>query len=292
MKNFLILPLVLLLSCGGNTEQSVKKQPFQSISSKVDNLVEQLEKEISSFEKIASLDHHRMAAEVGVFTPPSIATIFTNSEVMIPIIKANPLTGLDLPYKIICYSDADTLTAKLGYTSADFIQKRHSLETNTMAAYKVELNKIISAFDTNQISNTDLTNVNKGFGIIEIKSDFDFTTTVQNLRSTIMKQGDTKWFADIDYKKIASSMNVDIRPNTLLLFGAPAPGAKAMFTSPKIGLDAFCQKLLVFENEEGHIFIAYNSIEAFAQLYYNTTTKPQELINQRLKLTFTKAITE
>jgi uncharacterized protein (DUF302 family) len=65
-----------------------------------------------------------------------------------------------------------------------------------------------------------------------------------------------------------------------------------MFTSPKIGLDAFCQKLLVFENEEGDIFIAYNSIEAFAQLYYNATTKPQKLINQRLKLTFTKAITE
>ncbi len=106
-----------------------------------------------------------------------------------------------------------------------------------------------------------------------------------------MSQGDTKWFADVDYQKEASVLGIVLRPTTLLLFGGPAPGGKAMMTSPKIGLDAFCQKLLVYENESGEVWIAYNDIVAFANLYYQTSTKPQQMINQRLKMTFSKAIT-
>ena len=53
----------------------------------------------------------------------------------------------------------------------------------------------------------------------------------------------------------------------------------------------FCQKLLVYENESGEVWIAYNDIVAFANLYYQTSTKPQQMINQRLKMTFSKAIT-
>ena len=121
--------------------------------------------------------------------------------------------------------------------------------------------------------------------------DFDFNTTVQNLRDIVMAQEDTKWFADVDYQKDALKHDVDIRPTILLLFGGPAPGGKAMMTSPKIGLDAFCQKLLVYENENDEVWIAYNDIIAFAKLYYQTSTKPQQMINQRLKMTFTKAVT-
>ena len=96
-----------------------------------------------------------------------------------------------------------------------------------------------------------------------------------------MAQGDTKWFADVDYQEQASIVGVELRPTILLLFGGPAPGGKAMMTSPKIGLDAFCQKLLVYENEDGEVWIAYNDIVAFAELYYQTSTKPQQMINQK-----------
>ena len=65
-----------------------------------------------------------------------------------------------------------------------------------------------------------------------------------------------------------------------------------MMTSPKIGLDAFCQKLLVYENESNEVWVAYNDIVAFADLYYQTSTKPQQMINQRLKMTFSKAVTK
>ena len=106
-----------------------------------------------------------------------------------------------------------------------------------------------------------------------------------------MSQGDTKWFGDVNYTSNALTLGVKIRPTILLLFGGPARGGKAMMTSPKIGLDAFCQKLLVFENENGEVWVAYNDIVAFAKLYYSNSTKPQHLINKRLHTTFTKAVT-
>lgn len=46
----------------------------------------------------------------------------------------------------------------------------------------------------------------------------------------------------------------------------------------------------VLENKNKEIWIAFNDIVAFAELYYNTSTKPQQLINERLKMTFTKAV--
>ena len=63
-----------------------------------------------------------------------------------------------------------------------------------------------------------------------------------------------------------------------------------MMTTPRIGLDAFCQKLLVYENETNEIWIAYNDIVKMSELYYRSSTVPQKMINQRLKETFSKAI--
>lgn len=287
---FFILIISLLASFG---EQS-KKEETQSktIVQKVDGLSEMLEGEIASFQKVAILDHHRMAAEAGVYTPPSIVTIFSDPKTEVALIQTNQLIGLDLPFKVLCYAEPDTTEAKAAFTSAEFIQKRHHIDTESLQAYQKTMNHVIESLPQEMISKTDVSNVDEGFGIVQIKSDFDFATTVQNLRNIVMAQSDTKWFADVDYQQQAAGQNIEIRPTILLLFGGPAPGGKAMFTSPKIGLDAFCQKLLVYENETGEVWIAYNDIVDFAELYYQTSTKPQQMINKRLKMTFTKAVTK
>ena len=288
---FIISIITSFTSCKENTPKKVTVEPSKNITQKVDDAVQQLEVEISDYKKVVSLDHHRMAAEVGVYTPPSIATIFSDAKIGINLVQENQLIALDLPFKVLCYAEPDTLNVKVAYTSAEFIQKRHNLDPALLKDYNATMTKVIASFPKEMIVKTDLTNVNEGFGTVSIKSDFDFTTTVENLRTIVMSQGDTKWFADVDYQKDASAMEVTIRPTTLLLFGGPAPGGKAMMTSPKIGLDAFCQKLLVYENENGEVWLAYNDIVVFANLYYQTSTKPQNMINQRLKMTFTKAVT-
>ncbi|MGB0391286.1 MAG: DUF302 domain-containing protein [Salibacteraceae bacterium] len=297
-KIFLFSSVVLsIISCSepNNKEQETIKETVvtsETILQKVDHAVEKLNNQISDYKTITVLDHHRMAKEAGVYTPPSIATIFSNLEVELPLVQENQLIGLDLPFKVLCYAEPDTSSAMIAYTSAEFIKNRHNLNSELLVDYQIAMNQIIETYSSESISVTDVSSVQEGFGIVKIKSNFDYEHTVQNLREVIMSQGDTKWFADINYTEQASQLGLNLRPTVLLLFGGPAPGGKAMMTTPKIGLDAFCQKLLVFENEVGEVWIAYNDIVDFSKLYYANSTKPQQMINQRLKVTFTKAVTQ
>ena len=59
---------------------------------------------------------------------------------------------------------------------------------------------------------------------------------------------------------------------------------------PKLGLDAFCQKLLVYEAPDGSVNIAFNDIVALAELHYGSSNKPQQVVNTRLTATFEEAV--
>lgn len=279
-----------MCACGGNSVKSKSSFVPKTILEKVDDKQEILQKNISGYNIVATIDHHRMAKETGVYTPPSIVNIFSDPNTDVMLVQNNQLLGLDLPFKILSYAEVDTLGAKIAYTSAEFIQKRHNLETSVIEGYKSKINELIKLFPSESIVNTDVSSVNKGFGIVSIKSDFDYMNTINRLKDVVMSQGDTKWFGELDYKKEAISLGLELNSTILLLFGGPAPGGKAMVNSPKIGLDAFCQKLLVYETDNGEVWVAYNDIVAFAELYYKQSTKPQQMINKRLKMTFTKAV--
>ena len=287
---FLITPIILMLfSCTSNPNQ--KNESDQSdIRSKVDKQSDLLRSSINEFKFILSIDHSGLAEESGVYTPPSIVTLFSNSKVNSELIRINPMTGLDLPYKILCYSEPDTANAVVAYTSSTFLQKRHGLQENDLYAFENDIKKVLSNFSESNITSTNFENLDLNYGIIQLISDYDFETTIQQLKNVVNAQNDTKWFGEIDFQKDARELNIDINKTTLLLFGGPAPGGQAMFNSPRLGLDAFCQKLLVFENKKKQVIVAFNDIPAFAELYYHRSTKPQELINGRLKSVFETAL--
>ncbi len=287
---FLITPIILILfSCTSNPNQ--KNESDQSdIRSKVDKQSDLLRSSINEFNFILSIDHSRLAGEAGVYTPPSIVTLFSNPKVNSELIRINPMTGLDLPYKILCYSEPDTANAVVAYTSSTFLQKRHGLQENDLHAFENDIKKVLSNFSESNITSTNFENLDLNYGIIRLISDYDFETTIQRLKDVVNAQNDTKWFGEIDFQKDARELNIDINKTTLLLFGGPAPGGQAMFNSPRIGLDAFCQKLLIFEDDQSQVVVSFNDIPVFAELYYNRSTKPQELINGRLKSVFETAL--
>ena len=289
----LIFILIIITSCGGKSEielaaESVK---IEIITKKVDNAVKTLEGQISYFKTITELDHHRMAEEEGVYTPPSIVTIFSNSKVNSNLLKINQLIGIDLPYKVLCYSEPDLTDASIAFTSSEFIIKRHGLKDSDLVDFSIDINTVINSFPKNNLSATDVSKVEKNFGLIVKQSEFDFSTTLKNLIIAVKGQGDTKIFGEIDFQLEAKQNNIELSPTTLILFGAPEPGGKAMNKCPKIGLDAFCQKLLVYE-VDGAVFVAYNDIVAFSELYYSDWTIPQRIINYRLNSVFEDAISE
>lgn len=284
--------LLIIISCKPKQQESADIEKGINILEKVDAMQLQIDKSIKDFNVIASLDHHRMAMESGVYTPPAILNIFSSPKINTDLIAQNQLIGLDLPYKLLCYSEPDTTKVSLAYTSAEFISKRHGIPIKELNSYSSDLDRIIKSIGIEMISPTDLQSVDKGFGIVQIASDFDFDTTVANLRAVVAAQSDTRWFGEVDYKKDGADQNPDLRPTILLLFGGPAPGGKAMVSSPKIGLDAFCQKLLVYEDKDAKVWVAFNDIVSFAELYYGSSTKPQAGINKRLITTFTKVVTK
>ena len=154
----LIFSFVFITSCGEKTKKEVvTDSPVkETITQIVDNVVKQLVGSISSFNIIATLDHHRMAAEVGVYTPPSIATIFSDKKVNTAIIQENQLTGLDLPFKILSFTEADTTKVNVAYTSSVFIQKRHNLDASLLVDFKSNMTKVLASFPEEMISKTDI----------------------------------------------------------------------------------------------------------------------------------------
>lgn len=293
MKKIILYSFLLLAvnACQSSNEgeNEIVSTQNPSISERVSTVNEALQKKVNSYYTI-SLDHHKMAQEEGVYTPPAIATIFSDPEINTPLIQANPLIGIDLPFKTLVYSEPDTGSVYLAFTSADFITKRHGLNSEQLMPFQHKISQILDRLDGSQLSSTSTDSVSKGYGIIQIESDFDYSSTIENLKNVVNAQSDTRWFGEIDFQKDAEVIGQKTLPATLLLFGGPAPGGKAMMSTPKIGLDAFCQKLLVFQNEDGQTWIAFNDIVAFSNLYYGTATKPQIMINKRLIATFTQAI--
>ena len=279
---------ILIYSC--NTQNNNRAIEDLPISKRVDNYVEILKKNISEFQLVLTIDHSRLAANEGVYMPPAVVYFFSDPVLNSKLIRTNPLIGLDLPLKVLCYSEPDTTSVSVAFTSAEFISARQGIPINLLYDYKRQITSVLSNFPSNSISQTIVDSVKNNFGINLIESDFNFEQTIANLKKIIMSQGDTKWFGEINYQKEASNLGINILPSTLLLFGGPAPGGKAMSDSPKLGLDAFCQKVLVYQDVEGQVMVAFNDIVAFAELYYGRITQPQQMINQRLKSTFTKAV--
>lgn len=281
---------ILYVSCSTSVEK-FNTAEGKEIRKKVDQTIVQLDSVVANFNKVVRIDHSRLAEGAGTYTPPAIVTIFSNPKVNSKLIKTNQLVAMDLPYKVLCYSEPDLAKASVAYTSPEFIMKRHGVSESDLTDYAKDINSVINTFPKTIISTTDLNKVSKDFGIITMKSDFDFDTTMEKLKAGINSQGDTEIFGEVNYKNEAVTFNIELDPTTLILFGAPAPGGKAMHECPKLGLDAFCQKILVFE-KENTVYVAYNDIVAFSELYYDEWTIPQKVINKRIKGVFEKAITE
>lgn len=234
------------------------------------------------------IDHHRLAKKAGVSMPPAVATIFSDPEINTPLIQSNPRIGLDLPFKYLVYAGEDD--AAIAYASSEFLSKRHGVDNKeALANYQNECDKIIKVKES-IVHPVKTEAVTKNFGIIELVSDYSYDETIDRIKKAVMSQGDTVWFGSVDYKSNAKKLSVDIQPASLLLFGGPGPGGKAMAQFPRLGLDAFCQKLLVYEDKDGSVKVLFNDIVALAKLHYGKSNQPQKIINQRLKATFSKAI--
>nr|WP_216600525.1 MULTISPECIES: DUF302 domain-containing protein [unclassified Ruegeria] len=235
---------------------------------------------------IASIDHSRLAKAEGVETPASRVLIFSDPEINTPILKENVRAGLDLPFRVLSF-DQDG-RPQIAYTDSQFLKVRHGLnDTQALNAFESKMLEVLNDLDATPAPTSGLF---ADYGVIELQTLLSVPEAVERLRTAVMGQDDTVWFGEIDFATEASQLGVDLPEAVLLLFGGPAPGGVAMAGFPAIGLDAFCQKLLVYANEEGGSVVIFNDIAALAKLHYGFSAKPHHGLNKRLTSTFRTAI--
>jgi len=63
-----------------------------------------------------------------------------------------------------------------------------------------------------------------------------------------------------------------------------------MNKSPTLGLDAFCQKFLVWQDDEGGVHLSFNDLLALADRQGVSKSIPLRVINYRLNNVFGEAL--
>jgi uncharacterized protein (DUF302 family) len=92
-------------------------------------------------------------------------------------------------------------------------------------------------------------------GIVELKSPYPFTDTVQRLLAAFSEKG-IKVFATIDQQAEAQAVGLAMPPTTLIVFGNPKAGTPIMLANPQAGID-LPLKVLVCELQPDHIAVMF-----------------------------------
>ena len=99
----------------------------------------------------------------------------------------------------------------------------------------------------------------KGTGIIWVKSDHPFSDTVAKLEATIASRGLTI-FARIDFSGDAGKLGLSMHPTLLVIFGSPRAGTPVLIAATTSALD-LPLKVVVSEDDAGVVWLLYNSPE-------------------------------
>jgi uncharacterized protein (DUF302 family) len=96
-------------------------------------------------------------------------------------------------------------------------------------------------------------------GIIGKASNYSVEETVRKLQAMLAAKAVTV-FALIDHSGEAEKVGMQMRPTKLLVFGNPKGGTPLMVAAPSIAID-LPLKILVAEDDEGKVWISYNTPE-------------------------------
>ena len=245
----------------------------------------------ADLQTIVDIDHSRLAAKAGSKMPPAHVVIWSDAKLEAQIIKLKQLAAIDLPLRTLAYTDSNTKDAKVIFNSYDYLANRHRIPRNDKLkrAYEEATAQSLKGIDKNLIAKFP-TDQMKNSGLITLESPFDFAETEKRVVAAIKAQSDAVIFGKVDFASRSKKQGVQLRPTTLHLFGGPGPGGKAMANAPTLGLDAFCQKLLVWEDSAGKTHVTFNNLLALAKRQGVKVNLPLRIINQRLSVTFKKAL--
>ena len=122
MRALMLFVVGLVLSNAVHAEgKMITKKSSHSVAITMDRLEAALkEKEIGV---VARVDHAAAAKKADMTLKPTQVLIFGNPKLGTPLMQSNPMSGLDLPLKVLAWEDA-TGVVWVGYTApADLVAR-------------------------------------------------------------------------------------------------------------------------------------------------------------------------
>lgn len=218
-------------------------------------------------DRIVEIDHARLAAEAGAPMPPARVLVFSDPAIEAELLAIDRLVGVDLPFRVLAFAAPDDGgEGSVAFSRFDVLAARHDLLDHGGLAerWNARLDEVLEpiapALRRPMPAADQLDR-----GIVTLDSPYDFAETKRRLMQAITSQSDTIVFAEVDFASRSREHGVPLPPTTLILFGAPAPGGRCMQDEPRLGLDAFCQKLLVWQDGEGVVHASFNDLVALAK---------------------------
>lgn len=93
-------------------------------------------------------------------------------------------------------------------------------------------------------------------GMIVLPSPHGVKETVDKL-ATVLESKGMKIMARVDHSAGAASVDLELRPTELIIFGNPKAGTPLMLCSQSLAID-LPQKMLAWEDEAGKVWLGYN----------------------------------
>ncbi|MGM0587868.1 MAG: DUF302 domain-containing protein [Bacteroidota bacterium] len=96
-------------------------------------------------------------------------------------------------------------------------------------------------------------------GMVKQQSNTTVNQTTQRLTETLEAKGATV-FKIVDHQAGAQSVDLELRPTTVVIFGNPKLGTPLMQCTQSVAID-LPQKMLIWEDADGQVWVGYNSTE-------------------------------
>lgn len=130
----------------------------------------------------------------------------------------------------------------------------------------------------------------KAEGLLIKASPHDLQTTITRFEKTAHSSG-LKIFDTIDHAQAAAGADMQLAPTTLVLFGNPKAGTSLMQCARTLAID-LPLKALVWKDDDGQTWFAYNDIDYLAERHGITECNPVPKVRVMLDKLATKTVSE
>lgn len=208
---------------------------------------------------VATVSHSGNAQNAGLNLYPTQIILFGNPKLGTPIMQENQAAGIDLPQKIMVYQK-EAGEVVVTYNHPSYLGNRHGITENNEIINA--MSEALTNFTKKAAGNADI-KIDSTFssdpveGLITVASENSVDKTYRRLVKMINNNDAISIMAKLDHQANADRVGMDLRPTKLLVFGNPKLGTPLMKKSQTTGLD-LPQKVLVYEDAEGQVFVAYN----------------------------------